>query len=413
MFHSHRMSLSIVYGSVALMNFSLGMILPILPLYIRIHGASTFTVGLAISALSLGKLLFQGVGGYLCDRFQDQRIASLGMALYIPSMLAMTLLPVPVLFILLQFCVGIGEGILSPALYSIVATRSPRARIGTYLGLFSAFASGGLAAGPLLGGVIADRWGAQILFLLAAIMAAILVLPLLNIPGRSMQPRQQGEMQRTRSASSRRLFGLSSQVLSLLPTGIFSFLTNFAFALLQVSLPLYLVNTFHAGNSLLGLLFTLNFLIYSCGQPLLGYVSDRLKVGLDLLIAGSLAGAMFLLLPFVSNAVQFSLAFIVEALAASWITVGVRRFIGTQVETEHVGKIFGSMGAISDAGAFVGPLVAGTTYQLTAVVPFLLTGGGFGLGTLCSVIFLVRQPRARRSEAGLRQEGEELLQEGG
>lgn len=412
MFHSHRMSLAIVYGSVALMNFSLGMILPILPLYIRIHGASTFTIGLAISALSLGKLLFQGVGGYLCDRFQDQRIASLGMALYIPSMLAMTLLPVPALFILLQFFIGIGEGILSPALYSIVATRSSRERIGMYLGLFSAFASGGLAAGPLLGGVIADRWGAQILFLLAAIMAAILVFPLLKIPGRSGR-KQPEKTRQTLAVPPKRFFGLSPQMLSLLPTGIFSFLTNFAFALLQVSLPLYLVSTFHAGNSLLGLLFTLNFLIYSCGQPLLGYLSDRLRAGLDLLIAGSLASAMFLLLPFVSNAFQFSLAFIVEALAASWITVGVRRFIGTQVETEHVGKIFGSMGAISDAGAFVGPLVAGTTYQLTAVVPFLLTGGGFGLGTLCSAVFLVRKPQTRSSGTGLSQEGEELLQEGG
>lgn len=385
---------------IALMNIGIGMILPILPLYAHAYGASSLTIGLMTSALAMGRLLWQGPGGYLSDRYQDQRIAAIGMSLYIPTMLLMALIPQPGLFVLLRFVEGTAEGITTPALYSIIATRSPEDKIGVYFGTFTAFATGGLAIGPALGGLLASIFGLKSLFLVAAGTAIIVALILSQIsraePGKSTQR----GARKKRISPLEAMFDLvkSRSLLLLIPANIFSFLTKFAFALLQVVLPLYLAGQLHVGSALIGFLFTINFIMYSFCQPVMGFLSDRLKVGYDLLLAGSLFSIALLFLPFSSSYVPFLIIFALEAFTASWITVAIRRFVGRSVEKAHIGKTFGIVGAIGDMGALIGPLIAGAIYQWRSSWPFFMAGGLGVVSVLLSLVVLGNQASPRHPD---------------
>jgi MFS family permease len=390
-----------VFVGVAALNLGVGMIIPILPLYARTYGASPAAIGLMLSASALGRLLFQAPGGYLSDRYQDRKIAAIGTGLYIPSMLLMALLPHPLLFIALRFLEGIAEGLAIPAFYSLVATRAHPQRVGGAFGLFSSFATGGLAIGPALGGALASGFGPQSIFLAAAGVTGLVSVFVARLPA---PPRHEGLPARNRRERlgpirALRALGKTREAQGLLPANTFSFLTKFAFSGIQALFPLYLAEHLHVGSKFVGALFTLNFVLYSIGQPAGGWLSDRLRAGQDVVIGGLVVGMVFVLLPLTPSVWLFLTLFSLEVLAASWLTVGIRRLVALTVEARDTGKAYGIVGAVGDIGAFSGPPTVSLMYQWAPSAPFLVTGVISFLAVLTSVPALLhgRSPSAEPS----------------
>jgi MFS family permease len=75
---NRQATLPVLFLAIAIFNIGVGMIIPILPLYAQTYGASTFVIGLMVSALTIGRLLMQGPGGYLTDLYGAQKIAAEG-----------------------------------------------------------------------------------------------------------------------------------------------------------------------------------------------------------------------------------------------------------------------------------------------------------------------------------------------
>jgi MFS family permease len=369
-------NLAIIYLSVAILNLGFGMILPILPLYAQTYGASSSVIGLMVGAVAMGRLVFQGPGGYLADTYPNEKIAAIGISLYVPSMLLMALLPNPYVFIGLRFLEGVAEGIAIPALYAVVATHSPEDKIGVAFGLFTSFATAGLAIGPVLGGFFTSMFGPRLLFLVTAGTAFGVALLIFNFNQTAQREPSTASRRRKRMSPLEALRALtkSGYVKTLLTASSFSFLTKFAFAVTEVAFPLYLAERLHIGSDLLGFIFTLNFILYSFGQPFAGWLGDKLRKDQDILICGIIIGGAFLLLPLAPSFFIFSVLFGVEAFAASWVTVGIRRLIGRALESTDTGKGYGITGAIGDLGALIGPLIAGISYQLGPSWPFVIVG---------------------------------------
>ncbi len=366
-----------VFVAVAVFNVGIGMIVPILPVYAQSYGATVFVVGLMVGAASIGRLLMQGPGGHFTDTYGNQKMAAIGFGIFTPSMLLMAFLPTPFLFVLLRFVEGTAEGLAIPALYSIVATRSPKEDAGKNFGMFTTFATSGLAIGPLFGGFFGDYWNGRFPFIVTATIAIIVALFLFRLPAATTAPPTQATTKKKGKMgiiTAIRQLLQGSNLKILLPASFFSFLTKFAFAALQVVLPLYLVDVLGTGKESLGFIFSLNFFIYSFSQPVAGWLSDKMGNNYDLVLGGAIIGVAFLLLPLASSYPLFLVIFAFEAFAAAWVTVSLRRLVGHHVDAADSGKAFGIVGAIGDLGSFSGPLVVGIIYQWLPLLPFTFIG---------------------------------------
>lgn len=387
-----------VFVAVAIFNVGIGMIVPILPLYAQSYGATAFVVGLMVGAASIGRLIMQGVGGHFTDTYGNQRMAAIGFSIFTPSMLLMAFLPTPYLFVFLRFIEGTAEGLAIPALYSILAQRSSAKNVGKNFGMFTTFATSGLAIGPLLGGYLGNYWNGRLPFVITAAIATVVAIFLARLPA-AAKPAQTVAEKKDRmgiaTAIKQLIQGDNFKIL--LPASLFSFLTKFAFAALQVVLPLYLVDELGIGKESLGFIFSLNFFIYSFSQPLAGWLSDKLANNYDIVLGGTIIGVSFLLLPLAPSYPAFLTIFAFEAFAAAWVTVSLRRLVGRHVETSNTGKAFGIVGAIGDLGSFGGPLIAGLSYQWIPLLPFVLIGV-FSLLSVANSLRLLRNITAPIAE---------------
>ncbi len=153
---------------------ALGMLLPVVPLYVEdsLSGGSV-AVGIAVGAFSLGAILLRPLAGRIGDRFGRRAlivggalIVSLSAVLYVPSTSFAALLAVRVLG-------GIGEAAFFVGAGTLVTDLAPVDRRGEAISYWSVAVYGGLAFGPALGEALLgdDRFDA--VWLVSAGLAAL------------------------------------------------------------------------------------------------------------------------------------------------------------------------------------------------------------------------------------------------
>ena len=371
-----------VCAAVFLLNLGYGMVLPIIPLYARSYGASASLIGLMLSAVAVGRIALQVPSGYLADRVGDRVVAAAGLALYAPALLGMAALPSPAVFVPLRLIEGCAEGIAIPALYAIVSTRSEPDRVGTSFGLFTSSATAGLALAPGIGGLAAAWIGLRPLFVAVAggaVLAALVLLATVGPAG-------------GREAAARRPSGLGALraltgdlLVRLLPALTASLASRMAFTALLSVVPLYASDVVHLGSGALGLVFTLNFAVFSFGQPLAGWVSDRIRGHADLAAAVLVMGAAFGLMGLARSFAVFAALLVVEAFASCWVVVASRRLTSKAAAGIGHGKAFAVLGTTGDAGGLAGPLLASSLYGAGPRLPFVLIAAASGLAGLTAL----------------------------
>lgn len=155
---------------VSAIGFSI--IFPFLPLYVAELGTNTslsieFWAGLVFSAQALTMAIAAPIWGSLSDRFGYKLMverAMFGGALILGAMAFARSAEELVLMRAIQ---GLITGTISAA-NALVAAVAPRERMGYAMGLLQVGLWSGTAAGPLIGGLIADNFGFPATFLLTA-----------------------------------------------------------------------------------------------------------------------------------------------------------------------------------------------------------------------------------------------------
>jgi MFS family permease len=102
------------------------------------------------------------VGGRAADRLGRRRVFLAGLGLFTAASLACGLAPSPAVLIAARVAQGVGAALLTPAALSIITATYDGAQRATALSVWGAVASGGVAVGVLLGGVLTTwlswRW---------------------------------------------------------------------------------------------------------------------------------------------------------------------------------------------------------------------------------------------------------------
>ena len=151
------------------------MRLPLVPLFARELGASTFHVGMINAGFMLAATLLSLPLGLVSDRLGRRRLILAGMAISCLTSVFLLVARTPLQIGAIYLFSGVGLACFSPAMMSYVGDVSPIPLLGRAYGWYTSALYLGMAAGPGLGGAIAGS-GFGAAFLVSAVVIAAGVL---------------------------------------------------------------------------------------------------------------------------------------------------------------------------------------------------------------------------------------------
>ncbi len=371
---------------LALQTTSYVLIQPLFSRRLSALGAGVAALSLSDLAFALTSTLAAPLMGALADRFGRRPLVLVALAVYGAAFTGYLLAPSAAVFIALRALAGIFTAGLSPAIFGIIADLAPAAQRARWISIVSGGSAFGWIAGPLVGGLLYDRWGYEVPFILS-IGLAVLVLCIAFITVAETRPPEA-------STPALRLKGLlpaAGSLRSALPCAaslwafailmLISFGSMFAYAFIEPQAMFYTYDVLGWSSSQLGLAMSIFGVAMMAGELTLGSLSDRwdrkpvLVLGLALFTA-QFAG-LFLFKDYLLVALSFGLAGLGNALFDPALGASILDITPPQ----HRSTIMGLKSTAGSLGSVLGPVL------LILFTPFLPPQGIFLIATL-SIILL-------------------------
>ena len=170
-------TLIIVSLAQALGTGGISLVYPFLPLYIQTLRDAHFIspellAGLVIGAPPLVASIAMPFWGRLADQYGRKKMVMRALFGASVVLLLMGFAETALALIALRALQGLTSGIIASSM-ALVAGETPRERIGFALGTLQVGLFGGAAIGPLVGGLLAERFGFQVPFLFTSAMLVL------------------------------------------------------------------------------------------------------------------------------------------------------------------------------------------------------------------------------------------------
>lgn len=336
--------------------------------------------------------------GMAADRFGRKPMLVRAMACGAITTGLMGLVSAPWQLLILFILDGAFSGTVTAAM-TLVASTTPRQRIGYALGLLQTAIFTGMSLGPLIGGVLADRVGYRPIFGVGSLLlfvAATLTLVLAR----------ETFVRPSRTVDNEGAHTSGPPLMAILLAGAVPAAVGMLFVLRLTTsaatpvLPLFVESLAGAGAPL-GVLTGLAFGASGFGSAIasltLGRAADRLGHRRVLIAAGGAMAALFVPLALVRAPWQLVVCYGLLGVAAGGITPSAQGIVADQTPLERRGVVFGVTSAVGSAGGFVGPFM-GSLLATNASVRFVFLAGG--AMTFGCTLWLARTLRAPSSDAG-------------
>ncbi len=171
---THR-TFAVLLATIILMELAHGIeLIALFPLYLSStmrEGADT--IGLTLSTYLVADILTRTPAGWGADRIGRKPLLLIGILLSALPLLLMPRVDSPALFLALNVVNGIGAGCIWPAIYAAVADAYGRERYGLVLGIINMVMLGGIAMGPIAGGLMLSRVPYGTAFVICFVIAAL------------------------------------------------------------------------------------------------------------------------------------------------------------------------------------------------------------------------------------------------
>lgn len=165
--------------------FGFSFAFPFLPLYLRqlgVHDPGQLAVwtGLAAGASGASLAVMSPIWGMLADRYGRRAMLLRAMIGGAATVGLMGFARGPIDLVVLRFAQGATAGTVAAAT-ALVATGTPRERVGWALGVLTSAVAVGSALGPLVGGVAASILGVRAIFWSGGVLLAAATLPVVAV----------------------------------------------------------------------------------------------------------------------------------------------------------------------------------------------------------------------------------------
>jgi len=189
-----------LFFAVAVAMLGIGIIAPILPLYVETFSASGLMIGIIMGAFSLSRGLLGPFVGRLSDRMGRKRFILAGLGIFAVVSLFYSLAGTIWQLILVRIFQGAASVMVTPIAQGYVGDITPIGQEGRMMNLFYSSMFIGVGLGPLLGGVLTDLWSYHAAFAGMGILSALsLLLIAVTLPTDHGQAKKLPEEQRPRS----------------------------------------------------------------------------------------------------------------------------------------------------------------------------------------------------------------------
>lgn len=348
-----------------------GIVIPILPLLVTNIGGGTILVGAIIASFSLFQFLFGPILGRLSDKYGRRPVLIVSSVLNSVSYFFIFFFPQLWVLFIARMLAGIGSSNISVA-QAYIADSSEEHERTKALGMMGAIFGLGFIVGPLLGGVVSQKFSISAAFIIPAVLSlinAVLIYFILPESNKSLQKHIKIELFNFKIAKEVLkpkniaflilLFLFVNFALSLI-IGVFSLLGHQKFAWNSEQNGLYF--------GLIGLssFITQMFLI----RMFIKKISEvqMIKIGLVIFSASivvmGLAPFQWLII----------LAGITTPFAVSLIMINTQSLISLETKADEQGMVLGITQSFGALGQVFGPLLGGAIGSFSLSLPFVLSG---------------------------------------
>lgn len=332
---------------------SLGMLLPVVPLYIAGPlGASDLAVGVVVGAFAAGAVLVRPVAGRIGDTRGRKALIVAGGLIVALSVLGYHLADDVVTLFLVRIVGGVGEAAFFVGAGTMVTDLAPLTRRGEAISYWSIAFYGGLAFGPALGEHLldGDRFGLvwNVSIALALVAAAVGTFTRETV---ERQPRHHGVAQATPPLVNRGAVG----------PGMVLFLGMLGLSGFAAFVPLYVSEVAMDDSSRV-------FLLYGCTVLAVRIAGARLPDRLGPVRAGSLAlstsAAGLALMAMVHTSAGLYLGTFVFSLGMSLLYPAVMTLALVGVPDRERGSAVGTISSFFDLSQGFGAAILGVAVAL-------------------------------------------------
>jgi multidrug resistance protein len=374
--------LTVTAVALAADMFIYGVAIPVLPRIASSTGVNASGVSILFACYALAMLVATPLAGWLIDRIGHRLPMIAGLfALAASTLLFATVQLFPFLM-LARVLQGVSAAVAWTAGLALISTVFPAEERGKPLGLALSASGIGVLLGPAVGGFMADHWGMQAPFILAAVVVLLDGIARLALvrDGEHAPAERPGQV--WRHPSTGLMFALTA-----LGAGLIAFL--------EPILPLHAASTFSASSNTIGLIFAGAVLAGAVAASAGGYLADKLPrrvlaaigafiAAVGLLITG-MAGAIWLI------AVGLALVTIGAQLTLV-TTIALISMIADDQSPPAYGAAYSLYNIAYTAGLMIAPLLAAAGSAVTSFA--WLTVGAAVLAIVIALITTLSRPRS-------------------
>ena len=376
-----------VYLPMVLASIGTGMLIPVLPLYLDDVGVPLRTTAIVLAAAGAGAVLGGLPVGLLVGRLGERRVLVLAIAAMATCAWALGLTETAFVLVALRLGGGMASIGLRLSRQTYITRRVDTEMRGRAMASIGGSFRVGLLIGPLIGGVVADRFGFTAAFAVTgAVTASSLISPLLV---RSDPPLTDSARAAERAApamSMRRVLRTHRRLLLL--AGVVPMLMMTVRDGRFVVLPL-IGDDLGLSPSVVGAVISVGTAADLVLFPAAGYVMDRF---------GRLAALLPSLGLIAAGLAWLAAADSAGSVIAAGTVIGVGNGLGSGAlltlgsdiaPLDQTGPFLAAFGSLQDLGKVMGPLVVGVVGDRFGLGAASVTLAALAVGTAAWLVLVV------------------------
>ena len=355
----------VLYFNIFLVFLGIGLVVPVLPVYLKDLGLKGSDLGILVAVFALAQMIISPFGGTLADKLGKKLIICIGLFLFAISEFLFAVSHTFELLIISRVLGGFSAGMVMPGVTGMIADISPSSDKAKNFGYMSAIINSGFILGPGIGGFLAE-FSHRLPFYVAGVsglVALILSIVFIHNPKKATTDGFTKYQPELLSKINWKVF-LTPIILTLvLAFGLSSFETLF---------PLYTADKAHyspldisiaiTGGGIFGAVFQVFFF-----DKFMKYFSELTFITYALIYSAIILAALTLTNSYWAIMVVSFVVFIGFDMIRPAITNYFSNIAG-----DRQGFAGGLNSTFTSMGNFIGPLVAGTLYDINFEFPLYM-----------------------------------------
>ncbi|UXR71983.1 multidrug efflux MFS transporter NorA [Staphylococcus sp. IVB6240] len=356
----------ILYLNIFLVFLGIGLVIPVLPVYLKDLGLTGADLGVMVAAFALAQMIISPFGGAMADKLGKKLIICIGLILFSVSEFLFAVSHTFSLLLVSRVLGGFSAGTIMPGVTGLIADLSPMQDKARNFGYMSAIISAGFILGPGAGGFLAEI-SHRMPFYFAGALGVLAFLGTVVFVQSPKQETTQG-FQSFEKVELEKI-----QVKKFITPAILTLILAFGLSASETLFPLYTADKINfqpadisiaiTGGGIFGAIFQV-FLF----DKMVRYLNELMLIVYSLIYSAVVLG----LLIFAHSYWHVMLICFVVFIGFDLIRPALTNYF-SNIAGNRQGFAGGLNSTFTSMGNFIGPLIAGGLYDVNIEYPLFMS----------------------------------------